>query len=40
MDILYFQGVRPFKPEVLKLLSYMELEDVKTTLSCEASLKK
>ena len=28
------------EPEVLKLPSYMELEDVKTTLSCEASLKK
>ena len=27
------------EPEVLKLPSYMELEDVKTTLSCEASLK-
>ena len=79
MDILYFQGVRPFslgeeepswtsftsnainrcltsadpyegapsavpatqnEPEVLKLPSYMQLEDVKTTLSCEASLKK
>ena len=28
------------EPEVFKLPSYMELEDVKTTLSCEASLKK
>ena len=28
------------EPEVLKLPSYMELEDVKTTLSREASLKK
>ena len=28
------------KPEMLKLPSYMKVEDVKTTLSCEASLKK
>ena len=28
------------QPDVLKLPSYMELEDMKTMLSCEASLKK